>query len=240
MARQPRNNLDWEDVGRKIYQARIIRGESQEKLARLADLGVSTIYHAERGRPIGMRSLLKICAAFDTSLEEILRPKQAPLSADTSHLVHRCAESIWTVGVDLRSKVPPDDYSRIQSEDERLRLGRLGLVAAFCTTTSFIMPFGPGLTFVELYRRFEGGVNVDIYRECTLRCERGELRLCIDGEIVELGVGDVVGYHPRDLQWAEPIAPIGPNDFPVLFTWTGAVRTGSPPPGHENAGVSRS
>jgi transcriptional regulator with XRE-family HTH domain len=225
--------MDWEVIGRGIHQLRVLRGESQEKLARLAGLGVSTIYNAEQGKAIGRRSLLKICAVFEIPIEELLRPKQVRLTPESGGVVHRYAASVWVVAADRRTTVPPDDFARIQSAEERLRLGRLGLVTTFCTTTSFIMPHGPGLIFVELFHRFEGAVNEGLYRECTVRCEQGRLRICIAGEAIELAPGDVVGYYAKDMEWAEPAEPVGPTGFPVVFTWTGAVRTGGPPPGSQ-------
>jgi len=225
--------MDWQAIGEGIRRLRSLRGESQERLARLAGVGVSTVYHAERGKPIRQGSLLKICAVFDVPFEELLRPKQVALSPDVGVVVHRNAANIWIVAVDLRKNVPADDFTRIQNAEERLRLGRLGMVAAFCTTPSFIMPNGPGLTFVELFHRFEGGVNEGLYRECTIRCDQGGLRLCITGKVIELEVGDLVAYFAKDMEWAEPITPTGPTGLPVLFTWSGAVRIGSPPPKYE-------
>lgn len=227
--RQPNKGMDWEAIGKGIHRLRILRGESQEKLARLAGIGVSTIYHAEQGQPIRRASLLRICEAFDVPIEELLRPKQS-LSREKGFLVHRHPESIWIVAVDLRKSIPSDDFARIQNAEERLRLGRLELVAAFCTTSSFIMPNGPGLTFIELFHRFEGGINEGIYREGILRCDAGSVRLGLAGQIVELGAGDMVGYYSEDLKWAEPATPVGPTGFPVLLTWTGAVRYGNAPP----------
>lgn len=221
--------MDWQAIGRNIYKIRTLRGESQEKLAELAGLGISTIYNAEQGKPIGERSLFKICTVFTMPVEELLRP-QLPLSREEGVAVHRCANSFWIAALDYRANIPSDDYARIQSAEERLRLGRLGFVGAFCTTTSFIMPNGPGLAFIELYRWFDGPINEGLYRECTIRVEQSRLRICVRDKIVELDEGDVVGYYSEELEWAEPAEPIGPTGLPVLFTWTGAVRVGNPPP----------
>ncbi|MBN9500491.1 MAG: hypothetical protein BGO01_07785 [Armatimonadetes bacterium 55-13] len=62
----------------------------------------------------------------------------------------------------------------------------MGFVAAFCTTNSFIVPNGPGLTFIELYRRFEGPINEGLYRDAVLRCEQGAVRLSAAGRVQNL------------------------------------------------------
>lgn len=224
-----RDEIDWPQVGRNVRQARIIRGHSQEDFARKAGLSVSTLYHVEQGLAINYRSFLKICSAFETSVDSLTRRHQNVLTENDDFLALRREDQLWTVEVESRSRVPEDDLSRIQQPEERLRLGRLGLVNVFFCTTNFIMPEGPGFVLLELYRRLTDPFNSIIYRDCLLTSLQGTARLHIGESITELRPGDVIGYRSRDMVWMEPAEPIGNNGLPVILTWTGAVRVGSPP-----------
>lgn len=224
-----RDEIDWAQVGRNVRQARIIRGHSQEDFARKAGLSVSTLYHVEQGLAINYRSFLKICSAFETSVDSMTRRTQNILTESDDFLALRREDRLWTVEVESRSRVPEDDLSRIQQPEERLRLGRLGLVNVFFCTTNFIMPEGPGLVYLELYRRFTDPFNSIIYRDCLLTSIQGTARLMIGETVTEVRQGDVIGYRSKDLVWMEPLESVGKDDLPVILTWTGAVRVGSPP-----------
>lgn len=221
--------FDWSRIGRNVRQARIIRGHSQEEFATMSGLSITTLYHIEQGRSISRSSLLKVCAALQESLDSIKVRNRIVLTEEDEVRIFRRAQGIWTVELETRAKVPEDDLRRIQDPAERLRLGRLGLVIAFFCTTNFIMPDGPGVAFIELYRHFEDQFNAIIYRDCLLTCTQGRARVGIGDTIVELGEGDVVGYHSKDLSWMEPATPTGQDGHPTILTWTGAVRLGGRP-----------
>jgi len=225
MTRKGTESLDWGVIGENVRQSRCIQGKSQANLAQSAGLGISTIYQVERGMPIGARSFRKIADALDTSPDRLKIPPQTLLAPTLRALVHRPGDNFWTMTHDQRSRNPEDNLSLIQDAKERLRLGRLGLVSAFCAATSFIMPEGPGLVNLEVFGKVPL-FNATIYRFAMLSCTKGRLRLVFSDETVEIGEGEIAGYRTEDLQWMEPASPVDPVDLPVLVTWIGSVRVG--------------
>jgi len=221
--------IDWARIGRNIRQARIIRGHSQEEFAAMAKLSITTLFHIEKGRPISRTSLIKVSAALQESLDSLKLRNRVALADEADCRIFRRSQGLWTVELETRAKVPEDDLRRIQDPSERLRLGRLGLVIGFFCTTNFIMPDGPGVVFIELYRRLQDQFNAIIYRDCLLTCTRGRARVGIGDTVVEMDEGDVVGYHSKDLTWMEPAEPVGQDGLPTILTWTGAVRLGGRP-----------
>ena len=222
----PPEPFDWTLIGNNVRRGRLLRGYSQEALARLAGLSISTIRHVEGGRPIRMRSLLRVAESFDETIESIRMPNGAVLTHEVDYVSFREVSATWVSGsVDRRSNVPVDNHRRIQDPAERARLGRLGLLAMFLSNTGFLMPEGPGLIFIELYDRSEGDLNGLLYRDCTIACVAGKARLRIGESILEMIPGDVMGYRSKDLVWMEPAEE---SELPVRLTWTGAVRLGSP------------
>lgn len=223
------NDWDWNLIGYNVRQGRIMRGYSQEEFATNAGVALSTVYHAEKGMPISRRSLSKICAALDESFDSIRTRKRRLLTNDIDYLLYQGGSSPWTGDLDSRKNVPDDNFQRVQDPQERMRLGRLGLVKVFLSTTNFVMPQGPGLTFIELFDRIDEPINSVIYRDCLITCTAGAARLSINGKVVELGVGDYIGYRSKELDWIEPITPNGSEDLPACLTWIGAVRVGRLP-----------
>ena len=217
---------DWSLIGRNVRQARIIRGHSQEDLAQGSGVSVKTVYQVERGVPISQRSLSKLCAFVDLSLDSVRVRNTRVLSEDVDGLVYRRSAAFWMAGVEKRAKVPEDSLQRVQRPEERLRLGRLGLVPMFVSSTTFIMPEGPGVVMIELYGRFEEAFNAIIYRDCLLACVQGRARARIGETTMELDEGDIVGYRSKNMRWMEPAEG---SALPVRLTWTGAVRIGTPP-----------
>lgn len=216
---------NWKLVGTNIRRARILQGCTQGELALRAGVTPSTVFNAERGRPLIRRSLERICQGLDCSVEHILSRERTHLTPDVDLLVHRSEKAVWTTLSDHRPKVPEDDHARIQNPQERARLGRLRLVPGFVCAATFIMPDGPGPIMLEIYGRFEGSLNPTIYRDCILMCAGGEARVAIADRSVVLGAGDVVGYRSADLQWIEALG----DDLPARLTWVGAVRLGKLP-----------
>lgn len=207
----------------------MLLGHSQEDLARKSGLAPKTIYRLERGLSVSRRSLLKACDALDVVPAQLQVP-YPPTAAPCGYSVHRNGSHVWfTFGMDKRGKTTVDDFERIQTPEERLRLGRLGLVTAFGSALEFIMPEGPGILVMEVYGRIEGNVNGTLYRECVYACGQGRLRIGVLDEVVELGKGDALGCRSADVRWIEPAAPIGHQGSPTMLTWTGAVRVGNAP-----------
>ena len=220
-----KDSFDWTAIGHNVRRMRIVQGVSQRELARRSGLAISTVYHLERGAPVSRRTLLKLCEGMGETFDSLRTRNQSVLTDDHDFVVFHREAAIWTAYGEGRDRVPDDDIERIQSPEERLRLGRLGFVTLFGHLTNFIMPEGPGLVTFELYGRYPFAFNKEIYRDCLLSCLQGRVRLRIGGSTLELGDGGVVGYRSRDLEWIEPVEG---GELPVRLTWTGAVRIGSP------------
>ena len=203
------------------------QGYSQDDLARRSGLAPKTIYRLERGLAVNRGSFLRICEALEVLPEQLCA---APMPPPPVYGVHRQGESVWfMIGGDLRVRVPEDNFERTQHRQERLRLGRQGLIAAFGYSLSFMMPEGPGIVMLELFGRLDGPFNATMYRECVLSCARGGVRVGVGDNIVELVEGEALGYRSKDLRWMEPLAPTDSDGLPTTLTWTGAVRVGNLP-----------
>lgn len=210
---------------RGIQRGRLMLKLTQAELAQLAGVAVTTVYRVERCLPVRESSLRKLCAAMSIKFDEFLKMKPIFDARREAYVRHRGDETYWYAPVDHRRVVPEDDQTLVQDPRERLRLGRLGLVPAFVSYPNLIMPEGPGATLIELYGRHAEDLNSYIYRDCMIYCQRGDVRLCVRDEVVELNEGDYVGFVSRDLTWIEPATP----DFgsePPLALWFGAVRLG--------------
>ena len=218
---------NWDLVGGNIRQTRALRGLTQRQLAERAGVTLSTVYHAESGRPLMRRTLERICGGLDCPLNVLFEPQKRLLADGVEILVHRSEEALWVAAGERRSKVPEDDVSRIQSPEERLRLGRLGLVPLFLCYLRFIMPEGPGPVHLELYGRFEEALNQTLYRDSVLMCVEGVAHVHVAGRTVALKSGDALGYQSGDLRWMEPKG----TALPTRLTWVGAVRHGRLPRG---------
>ena len=80
-------------------------------------------------------------------------------------------------------------HGPIQDEEERLRLGTVGLVPMFYATPNFVMAQGPGITTLELYRDYTG-FNSLLYEHAIVYCLRGRIKIAIGDEQTFLEEGD--------------------------------------------------
>lgn len=220
--------IDFASHGRHIRDLRIVRGLTQREVAELSGVALSTIFYIERGKPVRLSSIVKVCKGLDTSLNDVQRWNYSIRSGENRSVVHRAAATVWHIPMDLRKRVPVDSFDRIADPAERMRLGRLGLVPLFAGYLDLLMPQGPGTTLIELYDRFPEAINYNLYREAVLQCTHGGARLQIGERVYELEPGDFVGYASEDLQWIEPIGDL-PAQEPTLLVWNGAVRVGRTP-----------
>ena len=226
--------MDWSSIAWEVRGLRMTQGYSQDDLARRSGLAPKTIYRLERGLAVSRGSLLKVCKALEVLPEQLcalpMPPPRPVYGVHHLYGVHRHGESVWfMIGGDLRVRVPEDNFERTQRREERLRLGRQGLVAAFGCSLSFMMPEGPGIVTLELFGRLDGSFNATVYRECVLSCARGGVRVGVGDDIVELVEGEALGYRSKDLRWMEPLVPTDNDGLPTTLTWTGAVRVGNLP-----------
>ena len=213
------------EIGHHLREFRMALGLTQSEVAQRSGITLSTVFHLERGDPVRLRSVLLVCKGLGTSFEDIRHRHLTTKSPDNPHVVHRANATVWQSPVDLRRKIPPDNAERIAVPEERLRLGKLGLVPIFAGFLNLLMPDGPGMTLLELFGRYSTPFNHTVYRESVLQCQQGGARLQIGESVVELAPGDFVGYASEEMRWIEPVGVL-PADEPTVLLWTGAVRIG--------------
>lgn len=204
----------------------MLLGLTQEEVAAKAGVSIKTLFQVEAGKPARRSTLLKVCRGLGTDLEEFLIPYPELKSGDDDIVVHRGAETAWHAPIDLRKNIPEDNFTLIQNPGERRRLGRLGLTPLFVYHPNIMMAEGPGTTFIELYGRYEGSMNKNIYREALIYCQRGAVRVEIKDTFVDLVAGDTVGFTNDFLKSLESTVDVNSEDAPTLLVWIGGVRVG--------------
>jgi len=221
-------SLDYELIAFNVRCMRMAHSQTQAELASAAGVDTSTIHRLESGARVHPRTLRKVCAALGESVSFVssVLPYGTP-ARGRRVFVHRRQELAWFASQDRRKQTPADSQARIQHEEERLRLGRQGLVASF-QAYSFAMPNGPGVSNIEIFERVSCGRN-ETYENCIAFCMRGALRFQIAGEITELQEGDGIGFSADEEAWMEPLKPVGPEECAPLVWFIAANRKGHVP-----------
>jgi transcriptional regulator with XRE-family HTH domain len=204
------------------------RDLTQAELAKRAGIDPATVHRLEAGKRVHLRSLEKICGEFHVPLELMtsVLPYGTPLEPATM-FIHRQANLTWYAHGDNRKAIPKDSQARIQNEEERLRLGRSGMVDWFQAYT-FAMPSGPGMAVTELFRATQWGPS-PTYRDCVTYCVRGEITLQLRGQTLHLKAGDGAGYSADEITIVGPAIPVGMKDLPPLVWHITANRVGQLP-----------
>lgn len=227
MANAIMKDLDAKLVGENVRITRMMLHVSQEELALLSGLGLRTVRRIENGIPTSRSTLNKVCKGLDVTLHQLTVSPTNVVGSQMEYGVHRRAENVWYYpNTVARPKIPSDEAERIQNPDERIRLGKLGLVPMFACSSSFIMPEGPGVLQMELFGRLEEVFNAEVYRMAVVYCLRGHLEVSLRQGDIALGEGDILGYETNDMRWMQPAAG---QELPVAILWIGAIRVGSIP-----------
>jgi len=220
--------LDLSLIAFNVRCLRMARNKTQAELAAEAKIDVSTLHLLETGRKVHRNSTRKVAEALGESLHFLnsVLPYGLP-SSKRDLFVHRHEELNWFASVDRRKRVPADHQERIQREEERLRLGRLGLVASF-QAYMVVMPRSPGMSKVEVFERIEVGLN-PTYDTFVIACMRGSVIFRMGDQAVELSEGDSVGFSADEDATVEPVSPVGLSDFPPIVWAISANRRGHVP-----------
>lgn len=220
--------LDFELIAYNVRCMRMAHSQTQADLAKLAGVDKTTIHRLETGAKVRPRTLVKICAVLGepVSFLNSVLPYGTPQHPRAT-FVHRNAALNWFAMGDRRKRIPEDNQTRIQREEERLRLGRQGLVTSFQAYT-FAMPNGPGMSISEIYGQSVIGPN-ETYEDCVVHCARGELLFRSTRETIHLLEGDGIGFSAEEAATIEPAQAIGPNDYPPLMWFITANRKGHVP-----------
>jgi transcriptional regulator with XRE-family HTH domain len=229
------NDLNRERVGENIRGWRTIRGFSQAELASRAGVGITTIYKAELGKPIRIKSLRRIVEiGLEGLLEEIISTPRLtnPKPDDALFVKHPGAKTVWFVYGDRRRMVPEENQDLIQDVRERIRLGRLGLANLFGWGLDFVMPNGPGMLIYEVH-----GPTDPIsqnYRDAIYFVLRGSVIVRMGGEEVRLDEGESIGCAGTSSVSFDLADPWQPGQLPPLVQFMGANRVGKMPRPRKN------
>ncbi len=224
------NDLNRDRVGENIRGWRTIRGFSQAELARRAGVGITTIYKAELGKPVRIKSLRRIVEiGLEGLLEEIISTPRLtnPKPDDALFVKHPSAKTVWFVYGDQRRMVPEENQDLIQDVRERIRLGRLGLANLFGWGLDFVMPNGPGMLIYEVH-----GPTDPIsqnYRDAIYFVLRGSVVVRIGGEEVRLDEGESIGCAGTSSLSFDLADPRRSGQLPPLVQFIGANRVGKMP-----------
>jgi transcriptional regulator with XRE-family HTH domain len=220
--------FDFELIGFNVRCSRMAQNKTQAELAGMAGTDRATIRRLEGGSRVHFRSLEKICSALGRSVDLInsVMPYGLPGQRRRTH-VHRKEELSWFANQDHRKRVPKENQKLLQSEEERLRLARLGLVTIFEGYMA-TLPYGPSISKAEICGVVSIGPH-QTYRECIVVCLRGEVLIRTEEEVVEAGEGDSVGFNTDDLVTIEPAYPIGADGLPPIVFFVMANRRGHSP-----------
>jgi len=220
--------LDIALIAFNVRCLRMARNRTQAELAADAKLDVSTLHRLESGRKVHRNSIQKVAEAFGESVSFLnsVLPYGLPTS-QRELFVHRQEDLNWFASGDSRKRVPADHQARIQREEERLRLGRLGLVRSF-QAYMVVMPRSPGMSQIEVFARISVGPN-PTYDTFVIACVRGQVVFRMGDQEVALSAGDSVGYSADEEATVEPSAPIGLSDLPPLVWAISANRRGHVP-----------
>jgi transcriptional regulator with XRE-family HTH domain len=223
--------IDRDLFAHNIQTIRMFTGLTQTELAAKAGISRDTVYQVEHGRCVRLSTLKRICEAISVDFTMTCTVKQTFRfkPSERAYMIHLPEQTVWYEWGDRRRNIPADNLLRIQDCHERSRLGRAGLVPVFISTTSFIMPEGPGNVYLEIYGYYESGINAASYKDGVLHCLRGEVLITIEGETLHLCEGSMVGYNNYIQFGMQPVRPVGPDELPPLLLWIGANRVGRVP-----------
>ncbi len=229
----PEDLLDTALIAFNVRCLRMARNKTQAELAAEAKINVSTLHLLESERKVHRNSILKVADALGATLSFLNSVLPYGFASSRRELfVHRREDLNWYAGGDSRKRVPTDHQSRIQREEERLRLGRLGLVQSFQAYT-VVMPLSTGMSQIEVFGQISVGAN-PTYDTFVIVCQRGQVIFRMGEQDVTLSEGDSVGFSADEDALIEPAHPIGPTDLPPLLLAIGANRRGHVPIDYQN------
>lgn len=219
-------NIEWDVVGYNIRLLRSLQSMTQVEFARVAQVSPATVVSAEQGKPLRKSTFMRLCAALNTNPTELMVVRgQNIKTKERRYLVHHLRDAEWSAQFDRRKRVRENDFEMIQSPEERLRLGRSGLVSVFGTGPSFLMPRGPGILIDEIFQEVE--FPLDMYRDYVGYCLAGKISVWVDedGPII-LSPGEMIGFSDNVRLRVGPAQAVGVDDHPPMMMWIAANRKG--------------
>jgi transcriptional regulator with XRE-family HTH domain len=221
-------HYDWEQISRNVRLMRKLLKTTQLELAERAQVQRSSIQRLESGLSVRVSTLKKVCAGLQVNFDEIAGMRRPFGPDDRSGCVaHSPERQTWYRQGDRRPRIPEDNESRIQAENERFRLGSLGLVPRFRSYLDFVLMDGPGVFFVEVYDRYEDWHETGeegVYKDWILYCLRGSVRLRTETDSQVLSTGGAIGFKSGFSFSLEPLTPAGTAEEVPKLMFIGANR----------------
>lgn len=198
-----------EEIAARVRSGRLARGLNQQELAAQAGVHRTVVGRVEAGIESRPSSLRKIAATLGVTLTWLRRP----FLGARPYRVDHARETLWVATnpsfVRRKGLVTPES---LRSEEERLRLGTLGLANAFVRVMNTELPGGRMHALViESYRREQQSVSFP--GQMFLYVLRGHVRLHVEEDVIELAPGDAAGYWADKSNLYEP-AP--GSDLPIV------------------------
>jgi transcriptional regulator with XRE-family HTH domain len=219
---------DFQLIGHNIRCSRMAINKTQAELAERAGVSPSTVRRLESGAPIQKRLLKKICDSLGRPISVVnaVMPYGEPGQFRPAHL-HRCSDLTWFATGDRRPKTPEANDELIQTEEERLRIARLGLVSMF-EAYMVTMPYGPSISQAVICRRQWISPN-ELYHECIVLCLGGNATVATGPERFHLSKGDALGFSTDLPTTIEPTHPVTKSVAPPHVLLILANRKGHSP-----------
>lgn len=179
-----------QDIGARVRSNRLTRGLNQAQLAGQAGVHRTVIARVEGGEDVRPSSLKKIARALGVTLTWLNRPFLDP----APYRLDRAEETLWVATnpsfVRRRGLVTQE---RLLEEEERIRLGSLGLANAFVRVLNNDLPGGRvHALIVETYRKEQDPISFP--GQLFLMVLKGRIRLQIERDVMEMGMGDTISY----------------------------------------------
>lgn len=182
-------------VGARVKHLRETRGLTLRDLAARIGVSKNTILRLEHGLPIAEPIVHRLCDSLQTILPNLLVSEE---EWSRPVRIHRSTESEWRIAF-RRERAPSmyRDFECVESERERMRLGRLGFVSGFLNSQNCSLRNGKiEAAIVEVH----GPQDRPGYRhsgEELVHCLSGHLGLTVGNERHELLPGDTAIFYSQ-------------------------------------------
>jgi len=177
-------------IGACAQALRIARGMSIRQLAKHAGIDKNTVLRLERGEPVTMRVLNKVCISLETALTSLTSRAQAPERVR----VFRGQEANWVSVIqrpEARGHLP--NATAVADSAERERYGRLGFTCGFLMTHACTIAKGQMLAAVyEIHHPWSEPIHHP--GEEYVYCLQGDVRVIVGDESHLLSEGDSISF----------------------------------------------
>ena len=174
----------------RVRSGRLARGLSQADLAREAAVHRTVIARVEDAGLVRPSSLRRIAAALGVTPTWLRRPFLGP----KPYRLDKALNTLWVASnpsfVRRKGLTTPES---LQNDEERKRLGKLGLANAFVRVLNNDLPGGRlhGLV-IESYRKEQDPIAFP--GQMFLYVLQGRIKLSLAEEVMELAEGDTISY----------------------------------------------